>query len=292
MKKNQILLVSLLGILILSFVSIGGQAYGGRKHINIRPIDDWVSINLFGIGVPWETAYVGGDMKGNHYWMWIDSLFGAFTGNEYEYSGHVKEKLLHDGSIEVTIILFAEDVYVEIVRALYDDSGNPIWTMGFFGDNGEFVFTGNIDYMFKLVFVLDSEFDGYYGDEFPWWLYDGSPAGTCRPGGTRTLGGELPYFEDISYIPEEMGIHIKLMMLIGFGEGITYEPGYYYWMWPKLPTPTGETAKALIFHKVSFDQNYPLIGGYGDPFGEYAANWGDFWPFGSTGFSSNIIFLH
>jgi hypothetical protein len=282
----------MLGILALSFIFIDAQAHRYQKHVNFRPIDDWVSINPFGIGVPWETAYVGGDMKGNHYWMWIDSLSGAFTGNEYEYSGSVKEKLLRDGSIEVTIKLFAKEIYIEIVRALYDESGYPIWTMDFFGDNGEFVLTGNMDYLFKLVFVLDSEYEGYYGDDFPWWLYEGSPAGAYRPSGTRELGGEMPFFEDICYIPEEMGIHLKSMMLIGIGEGITYEPGYYYWMFPELPTPTGETAKALVFHNVKFDQDYPLIGGYGDPFGMYAANWGDFWPFGSTGFSSNLIYVH
>ena len=49
MKKNQILLVSIIGILTLSALSINAQAHRYRKRVNFRPIDDWVSINPFGI---------------------------------------------------------------------------------------------------------------------------------------------------------------------------------------------------------------------------------------------------
>ena len=98
-RKSQLLVVSIVGILAFSFLPTA-QGWRSRKtNVTIRPIDDWVQNNPFGIGVPWETVYVGDDGKGNNYWMFIDSLFGAFTGTLYEYSGHIKEKVLRDGSI-------------------------------------------------------------------------------------------------------------------------------------------------------------------------------------------------
>ena len=125
---TQLIVLAFVGICIFSFLpTVQGQRQ--RVDVNIRPIDDWVQNSPFGIGVPGETAYVGGDGKGNDYWMWPDSLFGAFTGNLYEYRGHVKEKVMHDGSIEITVYLFVKDIYVEMYNAKYDENGNPIWSM-------------------------------------------------------------------------------------------------------------------------------------------------------------------
>jgi len=134
---------------VLSFLpTVQGWKHRRRVDVNVRPIDDWIVNNPFGIGVPWETAYVGGDRKGNNYWIFIDSLFGAFTGLEYEYNGHVKEKVLGDGSIEITVYLFVKDIYVEIYDALYDEFGNPIWSMQYFGDMGDILLSGEVDYFF------------------------------------------------------------------------------------------------------------------------------------------------
>ena len=126
-RKTQLLIVAVVGILFFSFLPMA-QGWGSRNtNVTIRPIDDWLQNSPFGIGVPWETGYAGNDGKGNSYWMWPDSVFGAFTGNTYEYSGHVKEKVLRDGSIEITVKLFVKDIYAEVYDVLYDENGDPIW---------------------------------------------------------------------------------------------------------------------------------------------------------------------
>ncbi len=275
MKKSittKLIVLAFVGICVFSFLP---AVQGCRKRIdvNIRPIDDWVVNNPFGIGVPWETAYVGGDGKGNNYWMWPDSLFGAFQlePTEYEYSGHVKEKVLHDGSIEITVYLFVKDISIEIYDALYDDNGDPIWSMEYFGDSGDILMYGFMNYFFRLEFTLDAEYEGFA----PWGI----------PPGTREAGCMLPYFDAISYIPEEMGIHLKSLMLIGGGDAYTYEPG---WRWPapgepspypEWPVLDGGTAKVFFMHCAQFDD--PIGGGY--------PGWG-YWPFGSSSdFSVNTI---
>ncbi len=263
MKKSirtQLIVLAFVGICIFSFMpAVFGNKQG--TDVNIRAIDDWVVNNPFGIGVPWETAYVGGDGKGNDYWMWIDSLNGAFTGNQYEYDGHVKEKVLHDGSIEITVYLFVYDIFTEMYKAAYDESGDPVWTMEYFGDCGDLHSFGYVNYFFRLEFTLDAEYDGYA----PWGI----------PPGTREAGCMLPYFEAISYIPDEMGIHLKSLMFLGAGELYTYEPG---WQWPAPGEPfppwpdlDGGTAKIFYLHCAEFDD--PIGGGY--------PGWG-YWPFGSS----------
>jgi hypothetical protein len=270
-RKTQLLTIAVVGILVLSFLPTA-QGWRSRKtNVTIRPIDDWVQNNPFGIGVPWETVYVGDDGKGNNYWMFIDSLFGAFTGSLYEYSGHVKEKVLHDGSIEITVILFVEDIYVELYDALYDENDDPIWSMNYFGNSGDLHSFGYADYFFRMEFTLDAEYDGYE----LWYI----------PPGTREAGCMLPYFDAISYIPEEMGIHLTSLMLIGMGNIYTYEPG---WRWPAPGEPfpegaelDGGTAKVFFLHKAEFDD--PIGGGFGPP------AWG-YWPFGSSSdFSKSTI---
>jgi len=263
MKKSittQLIVLAFIGICIFSFLP-AVQGRGKGVDVNVRPIDDWVVNNPFGIGVPWETAYVGGDGKGNHYWMWIDSLFGAFTGNLYEYSGYVKEKVLRDGSIEITVNLFVKDIYIEMYDALYDENGDPIWSMQYFGDSGDLLSFGYADYYFRLKFILDAEYEGFA----PWGI----------PPGTREAGCMLPYFDAISYIPEEMGIHLKSLMLIGGGDAYTYEPG---WRWPAPDEPfppdavlDGGTAKIFFLHLAEFD----------DPLGGWYPGYG-YWPFGSS----------
>ncbi|MHA2038526.1 MAG: hypothetical protein ACW98X_18995 [Promethearchaeota archaeon] len=266
--KTQLLVLAFVGICIFSFI----PAVYGRKRgatVNIRPIDDWVANNPFGIGVPWETAYVGGDGKGNHYWMWIDSLFGAFTGNLYEYSGYVKEKVLGDGSIEITVNLFVKDIYIEMYDALYDVNGDPIWDMQYFGDTGDLLSFGYANYYFRLKFTLDAEYDGYA----PWGI----------PAGTREAGCMLPFFDAISYIPEQIGVHLQSLMLLGVGELYTYEPGFRWPApgeeFPPWPDLDGGTAKIFFLHCAEFD---------GQPSGGFPG-WGD-WPFGSSSdFVTNTI---
>jgi hypothetical protein len=261
-RKTQLLIVVIGGILLFSFLPTA-QGWRRRTNVTIRPIEDWLQNSPFGIGVPWETVYVGGDGKGNDYWMWPDSVDGVFTGNQYEYDGHVKEKVLRDGSIEITVYLFLKDIYVELYYALYDENNNPIWSMDYFGNTGDLHSFGFADYFFRMKFILDAEYDGYA----PWGI----------PPGTREAGCMLPYFDAISYIPEEMGIHLKSLLFVGAGNLFTYEPG---WRWPAPGEPfpddailDGGTAKIFFLHCAEFDD--PIGGGFGPP------AWG-YWPFGSS----------
>ena len=141
-RKTQLLIVTLVGIFIFSLLPTALGCPSRKTDVNFRPIDDWVQNSPFGIGVPWECTYVGDDGMGNNYWAWPDSLDGLFTGDEYEYSGHVKEKVMPDGSIEITVMLFVQDIYIELYDALYDDDGDPIWSQQYFGDMGDLLLFG------------------------------------------------------------------------------------------------------------------------------------------------------
>jgi len=266
-RKTQLLTVAIVGIFVFSFLPAAQGKPSRKTEVNIRPIDDWVQNSPFGIGVPWECTYVGDDGKGSNYWAWPDSLFGVFQlePTEYEYSGRVKEKVLRDGSIEITVKLFVKDIYIEIYDALYDGSGNPIWGQQYFGDMGDILLFGYIDYFFQLKFTLDAEYEGYA----PWEIDPG----------TREAGCMLPYFDAIFYIPEQMGIHLKSLMLIGSGDGYTFEPG---WRWPapgepfpEGPFTDGGTAKIFLLQHATFGPGDSLL-----------------WPFGSSGFSTNTIRIH
>ncbi|MHA2289414.1 MAG: hypothetical protein ACXABG_11575 [Promethearchaeota archaeon] len=258
-RKTQLLIVAVVGILLFSFLPTAQGWRSRRTNVTIRPIEDWLQNSPFGIGVPWETVYVGDDGKDNHYWMFTDSVDGAFTGTQYEYGGHVKEKVLRDGSIEITVILFMYDVYAELYNVLYDENGDPIWSMNYFGNMGDLHSSGYVDYFFKMQFTLDAEYDGYA----PWGI----------PPGTREAGCMLPYFDAISYIPQEMGIHLKSLMLVGGGD-------ISLWPDPAWPDYIG-TGKVFFLHVAKFDD--PIGGGFGPP------AWG-YWPFGSSSdFSINTI---
>lgn len=264
-RKTQLLIVAVVGILLFSFLPTA-QGWSSRKtNVTIRPIDDWLQNSPFGIGVPWETCYVGDDNKDNHYWIFTDSVFGAFTGNTYEYSGYVKEKVLRDGSIEITVNLDVKDIYLEAYAALYDENGDPIWGQQYFGDMGDILLYAYVDYFFQLKFTLDAEYDGYA----PWGV----------PPGTREAGCTLPYFDAIFYLPEELGIHLHSLMLVGHGDGFTFEPG---WRWPAPDEPfpdgpfeDGGTAKIFFLHYARFGPDDAFV-----------------WPYGASGFSMNTIRIY
>ncbi len=158
-RKTQLLIVAIVGIFVFSFLPAVQGKPSRRTEVNIRPIDDWVINSPFGIGVPWECTYVGGDGKGNNYWMWPDSLFEIFQlePTEYEYSGHVKEKVLRDGPIEITVKLFVKDIYLEVYDALYDENGDAIWSQQYFGDMGDILLYAYVYYFFQLKFTLDAK---------------------------------------------------------------------------------------------------------------------------------------
>ncbi|NHJ20986.1 MAG: hypothetical protein EAX91_08595 [Candidatus Lokiarchaeota archaeon] len=260
-KKTQLLIVSVVGILLFSFLPTV-QGYGRRRtNINIRPIEDWLDNNPYGAGAYYMTGYVGSDTNDHYYWTWFFAVTELFEGEAFEYSGYVKEKVLLDGAIEITVNLYVKDMAVE----LYDNNapGDPIWTFDYMG---QIVFQGRIDYYFQIKFTLDAEYDGYAP-------FDIEP-------GTREAGCALPSSEAIIDIPEQMGIHLESILLIATGEGNTLMPGWYWWMYDPedpttLPVPDGGTAKLFMFHYAHFGPDNPLV-----------------WPYGSSGFKFAIVNLY
>jgi hypothetical protein len=232
----------------------------GKGKVTYRPIEDWLDYNPYGCGPYYWTAFFGNDMKGNHYWAWFDGITAGELGWEYnyKYSGHVREKLLPDGSIEYKVILIVKDLYIECLNGIFDDFGYPWYD--------DLVLSAYIDFMFQLSFTLDATYPGFP----PWEI----------PAGTREPGCRLPDFEGILMIPDELGIHLQSFLFVGSGSGDLYEPGWTYDMfdpedpstWPVL---TGETAHVNLFHYATFDE------------GDYLEL-----PFGSSGFKFNTFFIH
>lgn len=116
-----------------------------------------------------------------------------------------------------------------------------------------------------MKFTLDPEYDG-----FALWGI---------PPGTREAGCMLPYFDAIFYIPEEMGIQLHSLMLVGHGEGFTFEPGWR-WSAPDEPFPDdaildGGTAKIFFLHYARFGPDDEFI-----------------WPYGASGFVVNRIKIY
>ena len=261
MKKSQIILILAIGILSLSITSASVQAC--RTDVNFRPIEDWLDNNPFGIGATWNAAYFGHD-KNNYYWAWPDSPLGYFSGTPYEYEGYVKEKVLRDGSLEITVKLSVKDAYIELYHSLYDENGNPITTMEYFGDLGDLLGYAYCNYLFIFKFTLDAQYEGYE----PWGILPG----------TREAGCPLPYYEAIMMIPEQLGIHVNSLMFIAMGEGEAFEPG---WRWPApgeefppWPDTIADISLFMQFH-AKFRDGSNLE-----------------WPVGSSSFQSNTICYH
>ena len=255
-RKTQLLIVAVVGILVFSFLPTAQGWRSRRTKVNIRPIEDWLDNNPYGAGAYYMTGYVGGDRNDNYYWTWFFAVTELFEGEAFEYSGHVKEKVLRDGSIEITVKLRVKDMVVE----LYENNatGEPIWDFAYMGQE---VFSGRIDYYFQIKFTLDAHYVG-----IPGWIEPGD----------RVAGCVLPSSDGILYNPGPMGIHLESIMLIAVGDGITYEPGWYWWMFPgSLPTPDGGTAKIFMFHCAKFGPDNPLV-----------------WPYGASGFKFATVRLY
>jgi hypothetical protein len=262
MKKNQILFATILGILTLSisFAAVQG-CKGYNTRVTIRPLDDWLERNPFGVGMTWNAAYFGHGRANDYYWAWPDSPFGFFTGIEYDYNGHVKEKVLRDGSIEISVMFSVKDAYIELYHSLYDENGDPITTMNYFGDLGDIILYAYCDYYFEFKFTLDAEYDGYE----PWGI----------PSGTREAGCQLPFYDAIFMLPEQLGIHVNSLTFIASGKGEEFAPG---WRWPADgvsfppgPFVVGDVRLFMLFH-AQFGEGSTLD-----------------WPIGVTGFRINTI---
>lgn len=281
--KYYVISIVLLVICCMSFIPAGLSCWGRyKRRVTYRPITDWTDVNPFGIGPDWYTGYVGGDFRGNNYWSWIDSLKSHFslfdwdtmtppTEYVYEFDGYVKEKLRMDGSLEFTIKLIAKDLYFEIANALYDDNGDPIWTLDYFGGHGDYVAVGYIDYYFEFKFILDAEYDGFTGSILPQALW---PMDFDYPGGTREKGCELPSLWAFLFFPEELGIHVKSLKFIAFGSGVVFEPGWFIFVSPGSPVVIGTTDILFCFYaKFKPGENID-------------------WPYGHSGFKVNLITLY
>ena len=151
----------MLGILTLNLSLTSVQGYRGfHTRETIRPLDDWLEPNPFGVGMTMNAAYFGHGRTNHYYWAQPDSPLGIFSG-PYEYDGYVKEKVLRDGSIEITVKLTVKDAYIELYDALYDKKGDLITTMDYFGDLGDILLYAYCDYYFEFKFTLDAKYDGY-----------------------------------------------------------------------------------------------------------------------------------
>jgi hypothetical protein len=286
--KTQLLVLAFVGICLFSFIP-AGLCWGKKnKRITYRPITDWTDVNPFAIGPEWYVGYVGGDRQGNNYWMWIDSLmshFWLFNWDTfeplieyiYEFDGYIKEKLRPDGSLDFTIKLMVKDLYLEIMDALYDENGDPIWTMDYFGDNGQFIASGYVDYYFELKFTLAPEYEGFTGTIIPQALW---PMDFDIPGGTREQGCELPTTWAFLFFPEELGIQVKSLKFMAFGSGVVYEPGWFYpepgELWPDPPFPIECGTTDIFFYFNAKFKSGEIID----------------WPHGHSGFKVNYITLY
>jgi hypothetical protein len=254
-RKTQLLIVAVVGILLFSFLPTA-QGWCSRKtNVTIRPIEDWLDNNPYGAGMYYMTGFVGSDRNDHYYWTWVVAITEPYIGETFEYSGHVKEKVMKDGSIEITVNLWVKNMVIEFYDAEMDENNNPIWDLGYLG---QIVLAGRINYYFQLKFTLDA-------------TYEGSEYAGFEPG-TREAGCELPTCEMIYYIPDEMGIHLQSLMFIASGEGDTYVPGWYWWMYDPddpttLPVPDGGTKNIFMFHYAKFGSDDHIV-----------------WPYGSSGF--------
>jgi hypothetical protein len=149
-----------------------------------------------------------------HFFLFDWDTVEPLTEYIYEFDGYIKEVLCDDGSLEFTIRLMVKDMYVELADALYDEFGDPIWTLDYVGGHGQYIASGYVDYYFELKFTLDAEYDGFTGTIFPQALW---PMDFDIPGGTREQGCELPSAWTFLFFPEELGIQVKSLLFIALG---------------------------------------------------------------------------
>ena len=225
--------MSIIGICIFSFI----PAVLSAEAVNHRDIDDWIygaepSIYRDGPNNPYGcgSGYAGPGKDGNWLSLWFYPLVMG-----YEYEGFVLEKVLKDGSLKITVNLKAYDVDVEIYNEILTPNGYM---------TDDILLIGTVDYDFHFVFILDHVF------------YDlsGNPQ-------TREPGAELPPLGYIYWYGMYIGAQQVSYRITAIGSGDLMEPGWYWWDYPTLPTPTGETAKIKMnmigLIKPQFKEDHP-----------------------------------
>ena len=102
-----------LGLIFLNFPSIA-HAWGDRRRVTYRPISDWTELNprvVYGFTTNWDLLPEG--------YLVIPRI------SPDQYTGYIREKVLDDGSAELTVIVYVKGCSVEVYGL--DDAFNGIF---------------------------------------------------------------------------------------------------------------------------------------------------------------------
>jgi len=111
-KKFYLFLV--IGLLFLSFASIG-HAWRSRGRVTYRPLSDWTELNdrvVYGFTTNWDLLPEGYIVR------------PEITSPD-QYTGYIREKVLDDGSAELTVKVFVKGCSVSVFGL--DDAFKGIW---------------------------------------------------------------------------------------------------------------------------------------------------------------------
>ena len=188
-KTKKLVLLTTVAILVLCFIPAVQAAKSSYK----RPLLDW-SVNNRSLG-GW-----GSDTKIVYPDLWIGGV------EEYEYSGHIIQKILKDGSFLLTVNLVVKDIWVEIY-----DSEMVLLLVG----------RANLNYQF--VAILDDYIPG--GTKH--YMFMDPPQHVPVAAGPRGFWDELPWWLDMNFYGGIMGTQVLMGHVVMAGEGeCTGEGGY------------------------------------------------------------------
>lgn len=198
-KTKKLALLTTVVIFVLCFIPAVQAAKGSYK----RPIEDW-AVNNWSVG-GWATETPTEYLEVYPDW-WMDGF------EEYEYSGHVIEKRLKDGSFLLTVNLIVKDIQVVIFKEVVPPLPQEPYMVT--------VLEGRANFNYQFVAHLDVDIPGddfvpYYGD----WIW-------IDPG-TRFSGFEIPWWLQMFFFGDIIGAQVLTShgVLAGQGE-CTGEGGY------------------------------------------------------------------
>jgi hypothetical protein len=181
MKRNRIFLAITVGVLLLGFVP---SVQAGKGSYN-RPIEDWAVNNPYMGG--WGQDMDNGVFREVYPDWWM------YGYEEYEYSGHVIEKRLKDGSFLLTVNLNVKDIMVWIF------------------DDGALVLVGRASFKYQFVCHLDAYIPGglIFTQEGPMLI---DPA-------TRTDIDIIPWWATMYFTGDAFGAQVLSTHGVLAGEG-------------------------------------------------------------------------
>lgn len=192
-KTKKLILAITVGVLLLGFLPVAAAS----GNVTKRPIEHW-AVNNWGIG-GWGTITPTEYLEAYPDW-WMYGL------EEYEYSGHIIEKRLKDGSFLITVNLNVKDIGVVIFKEIVppDPEEDPYM---------ELVLQGYANFKYQFVCHLYADIPGndfvpYWGD----WIW-------IEPG-TRSSGFEIPWWIQMFFFGDIIGAQVISQhgVLAGKGE--------------------------------------------------------------------------